>query len=75
MEINLQTSKNATHCVKNKVCLKKPENLCPVLCEVANGMLVVLKRSPEKCEHHVHFGYNGFCNCPVRKDIYRKYKK
>lgn len=75
IKINEQVSKKATSCSRNKVCLEHPEEVCPVISNISEGMIFVSKKNVRSCPYYVPFGYDGFCNCPVRQEIYNKYNK
>jgi len=75
MEIDKDTIENACFCNKNKSCLDNPKNLCPITADITDELIFVSKQKSPECGYYVNFGYGGFCNCPVRKEIYRKYKK
>jgi hypothetical protein len=75
MEISKEAIERANLCSKNKACLRENGENCPVVSEIASGPIIVIKKKAEPCYYYTHFGYNGFCKCPVRKEVYRKYKK
>jgi hypothetical protein len=75
LKIDEEIIKSADLCPKDKACLKNPKDLCPVISCVSDDMLLVSKNNVRNCDYHIPFGYNGFCKCPVRQAIYKKYKK
>jgi|GEM_PF-3600353 len=39
------------------------------------SLIFVTNKKFPSCPHYVPFADDGFCNSPVRKDIYKKFKK
>lgn len=75
LQINTETLAGASSCPKDKCCLTNPDNLCPVISDISDDLIYVSNKKLTSCCYHVRFGYNGFCNCPVRKEIYKRYNK
>lgn len=75
MEIDKETLENACFCTKNKSCLDDLKEACPVVADITDELIFVSKKRSAECGYYVNFGYGGFCNCPVRKEIRRKYNK
>ena len=74
LKIDKKTIENATSCVKNKACLENPDSVCKVDHPVSESLLFVARKKAIQCKYFVNFGYDGFCTCPVRKEIYNKHK-
>jgi hypothetical protein len=66
---------NQTECKDNFSCLNGDKNC---LCEVEHmidGKLLFIKSVNNKvCYYKTSFGYSFFCNCPARKEIYKRYR-
>jgi hypothetical protein len=76
MEIDPLIIAETHFCSKNFDCLIKST---PVYCAVENciGNKVHFIESNHNlsCKYKLPFGYTYICNCPVRKEIYNKYRK
>ncbi len=75
LDIDANIVKSATSCAKNKACLENPGSVCPVVSPVSDDLIFVSKKSTQNCSYFSPYGYSGFCKCPVRQEIYKKYKK
>jgi hypothetical protein len=73
MDISQESIKNATHCTKKNSCLEDPGKLCRVVSYASPELMFVYNKENPTCPYYTNFGYGGFCNCPVRKEIYNKY--
>ena len=62
-----------TKCNFDFLCLKNSKPKCKV--ERVIGKICLLNTcSKEICNNCETFGYSAICNCPVRVDIFNKYK-
>ena len=73
-ELDVHTFYDTLKCNENFACLEG-ENKC--LCKVDHmleGKLLFVK-SMNDCirDYRTSFGYSNFCNCPVRKEIFKRY--
>ncbi|CAG0996542.1 hypothetical protein METP2_02955 [Methanosarcinales archaeon] len=61
------------NCKKNLSCLSGTD-ICKVeLC--IDGKIHFIKCiNLEPCHHRISFGYSFICKCPVRKELFNKYK-
>ena len=76
IKINDSIIKKAAQCRSGHSCLDNPDGLCPVKFSLTEDMVFVNKPlDKDICNYYVPFGYGGFCDCPVRKSIYREYNK
>ena len=76
IKISDSTIKKANQCRSDHSCLENPDGLCPVKFSLTDDMIFVNKPpDKEPCGYYVPFGNAGFCDCPVRKSIYREYNK
>jgi len=68
--------RNAVKCNSNFSCLFGDEDcLCEVNdCSEEKVHFIVPGKKAGICDYSMVFGYSFTCNCPVRKDIYNKYK-
>ena len=65
-----------TKCKKDFKCLDGPANIdCKVLCLIGGDHHYVSCSNYAPCEYMTNFAGSDICNCPTRKEIYRKYKK
>jgi len=64
---------DATACEKSFECLANPDYLCKVTTCI-NGEVHFLWCSEKECKFKISFGDDCFCSCPVRKEIYNRYK-
>jgi len=75
IEIDKETLKQTTHCDSNFKCLK---NDVAELCKIEscfNGELHFIKCKDELvCNYKMPFGGSYVCSCPVRREIYNKYR-
>ena len=77
MEIEIPDDiiRKANKCEKNFRCLSgEIEKLCRVLCFIKNDIYFVKCQGEADCLYLETFEKTVLCNCPVRKEIYRKYK-
>ncbi|AMV73658.1 hypothetical protein [Desulfuromonas sp. DDH964] len=63
----------ATRCRKGKTCLEGAPH-CRVVDSVADKVFFVEGEGGRLCCYHLSFGDSGYCNCPVRQELYRKYR-
>ena len=72
-KINSETIKSAVKCKKNFSCLNgNNPTFCSIVCNVSDKIHFV--KSKKICVYQNSFGGSVFCGCPVRKEIYNKYK-
>ncbi len=63
-------------CDKNFSCLSDDrDDLCKVLSCVNNDIHFVLCSNTEFCSYQRKKDERFYCECPIRKEIYYKYKK
>ena len=76
IEIDEETIKNTTECEENFSCLKSDDHkLCEIEFTVSNRVHFIKCNSELPCKYQHPFGDVFFCSCPVRKEIFNKYKK
>ncbi len=83
IKISDEVIKQATKCHSNFSCLKDKENpkcsdrfdMCTVEHNIGNNMLFINFNYDISCIYNTPFGNNQrICNCPVRYEIYKRYK-
>ena len=64
-----------THCEKGFSCLTKDGYyLCSVDNCVLDTIYFIKCMSDNPCSYKDRFGFGHFCSCPVRKELYDKYR-
>jgi hypothetical protein len=75
IEIDEDIKKSTTKCEKDIKCLvDKTYELCKVTESVHDKVIFVECLEENYCIYKMGFGYSNTCNCPIRKEIYKKYK-
>jgi hypothetical protein len=64
----------ASECVNRHICLSKPGTLCGIKEHEEARVLFVKKHSHRNCPFAISIGMNCICTCPVRVEIFRKYR-
>jgi hypothetical protein len=68
--------KNAIKCNKLLSCIENDKHvLCQVKHCVDNKVHFIKCLHNNECDYKMSFGSSYYCSCPVRKEIYKKYKK
>lgn len=76
LEVSAEVKRLTTRCKKDFACLQNNGDcLCPVD-RVVGGQVVFVKcLQRSDCPYQHRYGFaDCFCACPVRKEIYNKYK-
>jgi hypothetical protein len=75
MEIDKEIIQKATKCDKQFACLNNKQHAC---CEIFkrfnNEICMIYKANNHTCNYK-ESGFSDVCTCPVRVEIYNKYKK
>ena len=74
MGIDKKIIKETTQCNKNFECLKN-NFFCMGKVENCINKKIIIIDCPESCKYKMSFGNASICNCPIRKEIFDKYKK
>jgi hypothetical protein len=76
IEIDEDIQKNTTKCKKVFKCLADNNyKLCKIIESVRDNVFFIECLGVKPCIYKISFGYSSYvCNCPTRKEIYRKYK-
>jgi hypothetical protein len=62
-----------TKCRRNFSCLSGETTLCKVE-EIMGDVIFIKCMDSNSCEYRFYFGYSQICNCPVRKELYKRNK-
>ena len=75
MEIDDEVIKCTTECGKDMPCLSdKDYHLCKVVRATSGDVIFIECLEDSLCNYRMPFGFSSFiCNCPTRKEIYKKY--
>lgn len=72
--ISDETKRATTNCRKNFCCLSTDrEKICKIKECINNKVCFVSCENSGDCLYKMSFGNGYVCNCPVRKDLYKKY--
>ena len=65
------------HCQKKFSCLKNDNSISSELKKIDRHVdcKVLFLNCNEMCKYNMHFGNLNICNCPTRKEIFKKYYK
>jgi hypothetical protein len=76
-KIDENVRNNTKKCKKNFECLtNKDYKLCKVVSSIKDDVIFIECKEKRNCNYRMSFGTSSFiCNCPTRKEIYRKFKK
>ena len=67
--------KKATNCTKKFTCLSAyRKDLCKIESHPSESVFFIEHLNDETCKYSYSFGYSHVCTCPVRQEIYRRYK-
>jgi hypothetical protein len=76
IKIDEEIIKKALKCKKEQACLNNEEHkCCKVTNSVQDSVCFVDREQWDNCGYLMPFGYSDVCNCPVRTEIYKQYKK
>lgn len=74
-EISEKCVAAAHECKKGHSCLRShAKDLCPVERCVDGKVHFIHCRHPDTCGFQQRFGDSVFCACPVRKELFNKYR-
>jgi hypothetical protein len=75
VKIDESTVKSTTNCSKGMPCLDGvKKTLCEVDECVSDEVFFVKCLNNKLCSYRINFGYDLMCTCPIRKEIYKRYK-
>lgn len=65
----------STECSNGFACLSNPrDRLCKVEYVIEDRLFFVIKKKREHCRYFLPYGAYGCCGCPVRKELYKRYR-
>jgi hypothetical protein len=75
IKIDEDVIKSTTKCEKDFKCLvDNTYELCKVTEAVHDKVIFVKCLEESYCNYKMGYGYSHTCNCPIRKERYKKYK-
>jgi len=67
--------KKTTKCRCGFSCLSKYKGcLCDAVSFIGNEMVQIKSNPSNCCNYHIVFGNTHFCLCPVRSELYQRYR-
>lgn len=74
-EVDKRVFNKTLQCKKNFNCVKTSNHECCKVEHCVNNQVHFVK-CPDAviCNYKMNFGGSSFCSCPVRKEIYNKYR-
>lgn len=75
MEIDEKIIKKATRCEKQFACLNNKQHVCCEIFMLINNEICVIREAERYVCKYKENGFSEICSCPVRIEIYNKYKK
>ncbi len=74
-KMDVQTINDTAKCNENFACLEGEKKCLCSAEQMINGRLLFVKSvNNNVCDYKTSFGYSHFCNCPVRLEIFERYK-
>ena len=73
MEIEKDILDKTTRCNKDFDCIKNNNICCTVTRNVDKEVIFVECGEKNSCNYRMNFGGSDICNCPTRKEIFKKY--
>jgi len=74
LKVDDDVIKNTNRCKKDHSCLSDLTDLCKVEMCIADKIHFIKCMNGHTCNYRITFGYSFVCTCPVRKELYNKYK-
>ena len=72
-KISTEAQEKATLCNKDFACLDCVDRLCPVTESIKYVVLFVEPVDRAHCKYRMRLRDRFYCDCPARKEIYKKY--
>ncbi|HEY9204750.1 MAG TPA: hypothetical protein VIO58_02420 [Candidatus Methanoperedens sp.] len=73
IKMNEDILKTATRCEKRLSCLLGTD-VCRVESCIDDKIHFIKCMNSESCNYRIAFGYSYVCTCPVRKELFNRYK-
>ncbi|RJQ55698.1 MAG: hypothetical protein C4526_02820 [Nitrospiraceae bacterium] len=74
LEIGKDILDSTDRCGNNFSCLSDKTCLCEIEDNFNGKVLFIKPQGRSACNYMMSFGYSYICNCPVRKEIFRRYQ-
>ncbi|OGX11114.1 MAG: hypothetical protein A2351_07995 [Omnitrophica bacterium RIFOXYB12_FULL_50_7] len=65
---------SASECLNHLSCLSGSGTMCKIKKQADNRVMFVRKHGHQNCPFAIPLGADCICTCPVRVEIYRKYR-
>jgi hypothetical protein len=75
MEIDKAIIEKTTKCIKHFACLKNKQHECCEIFMCLNNEICMIREAKSQVCKYKESGFTEVCTCPVRVEIYNKYKK
>ena len=73
--VSSEAKQATTDCEKGVSCLEgKRKDLCEVESCIGQKVHFIKRLNEGNCSYQHSFGEQNFCSCPIRKEIFNKYK-
>jgi hypothetical protein len=74
-QISEATKKRATKCSCNFECLNNEKwDTCSIEKEISGGLVIKNICRQKFCNYFLYFGSRHICICPIRHEIYERYR-
>jgi hypothetical protein len=73
-EISRAIIESASECLNHTACLSRPGTMCKAEKHEDAKVMFVKSRGHQNCPFNIPLGADCICTCPVRVEIYRKYR-
>ncbi|MEN8264056.1 MAG: hypothetical protein ABFR82_11390 [Nitrospirota bacterium] len=75
IKIDEDVKTSTTKCDKDFKCLvDNTYTLCRVTQSIHDEVLFVECLEESYCNYKMSFGFSNICNCPIRKELYKKFE-
>ena len=72
-EVSPEVIREAISAPGDHACRNDPEGMCAVSRIIAERLMLVKNSKYTTCPAYTPFGYGGFCNSQIRKNVYDKF--
>lgn len=74
-EVGEEVRKQADRCPRGQRCLQGKEEIrCPVSDCVGDKVFFIAGDPGKACKYCNTFGHSCYCSCPLRQELYRKFR-
>lgn len=74
LDINPEIVQSCTKCLKNHRCLEQEDECLGQITQTIGDIIFTKCSFDINCNHQIPYGYSKICVCPIRKEIYKKFK-